>query len=126
LILDLIFFDDSNGLILCVDYGKNDDDDYYGWNDVILRTSNGGNTWEMIYRKRGSSFWGKLFMYGRSVGWVVGGYGMIEHTTDSGQTWQRQYFDLETPLTDGYFLNSKVGWVVGPYGTILHTTNGGF
>lgn len=125
LVLDMIFFDDSSGLILCVDYGKRDDANTYDWHDVMFETKDGGNTWEMIYRKHGSSFWGKLFMDNRTAGWLVSYWGFIQHTTDSGQTWQRQYYDLGRSLTDAYFLNSKVGWAVGQNGTILHTTNGG-
>jgi len=124
-ILDLQFFDESNGLLLCADYGRLDNGNS-AWHDIILKTSDGGNTWDTVYRQHGSSFWcGTLCMPNLAMGWVVNSWGEIVHTVDSGQSWQQQYYDHETSLTDGYFLNSQVGWAVGQYGTILHTTNGG-
>lgn len=121
---DLQFFDESNGVAICATDRKLDNG-AVALHDVMLRTSDGGSTWEEIYQKHGSAFQGKLYMDKGPAGWVVSHTGIIEHTTDSGQTWQRQYYDPGTTLIDMFFLNSEVGWVVGYRGTILHTTNGG-
>ncbi|MFH0800941.1 MAG: YCF48-related protein [bacterium] len=70
-------------------------------------------------------------------GWAVGvepdgGYGMIIHTNDSGNTWVRQGSVNEipdVPLGDVCAINSMNAWVVGDssdgYGLILRTTDGG-
>lgn len=70
-------------------------------------------------------------------GWAVGvepegGYGMIIHTDNSGNTWVRQGSINEIPnvsLEDVCAINSLNAWVVGDssdgYGVILHTIDGG-
>jgi len=74
-------------------------------------------------------------------GWVVGssvsGYGTILHTTDNGDTWNRQGDTTMIPdadLMSVSAVNNQTVWAVGSsypgntgqsFGTILHTTNGG-
>lgn len=57
--------------------------------------------------------------------WVVGYYGTILHSTDSGLTWDIQQSPTQNALFRVRFTNPKRGWISGSYGSILHTTNGG-
>jgi photosystem II stability/assembly factor-like uncharacterized protein len=57
--------------------------------------------------------------------WLVGNYGIIFHSSDSGKTWVEQTSGIKTLLADGVFIDRKTGWVVGIDGTIIHTADGG-
>ena len=70
-----------------------------------------------------------------ATGWVVGGindsYGTILHTTDGGNTWERQGSVAEIPnvgLGGVSAVDGNTAWVVGgneSCGVILYTTDGG-
>ena len=57
--------------------------------------------------------------------WVVGYYGTILHSSDSGLTWEIQQSPTRNALFRVRFKDPKRGWISGSYGSILHTTNGG-
>jgi photosystem II stability/assembly factor-like uncharacterized protein len=57
--------------------------------------------------------------------WVVGYYGTILHSKDSGLTWEIQKSPTQNALFRVRFTNPKSGWISGSYGAILHTTDGG-
>src|SRR5882724_4914835 len=74
------------------------------------------------------------FFIDHKEGWVAGDEGVILHTLNGGQTWQRQATGLRSSLRSVHFLTPDVGWVVGreelPYGmgsvgVVLFTNNGG-
>jgi len=58
-------------------------------------------------------------------GWVVGAFGSIYNTTDTGATWQAQSSGVLQPLFDVDFVDAQQGWAVGRLGVILHTSDGG-
>jgi photosystem II stability/assembly factor-like uncharacterized protein len=67
-------------------------------------------------------------------GWAVGEEGVIWHTIDSGQSWERQPTGVRASLRSLCFLNPYVGWVAGreelPHGggavgVLLFTRDGG-
>ena len=58
-------------------------------------------------------------------GWAVGDWGLIVHTTDGGQSWERQESGVGNWLGDVQFVDANTGWAVGSAGTILHTADGG-
>ncbi len=67
-------------------------------------------------------------------GWAVGDEGVIQHTIDGGQTWERQATGTRASLRSLAFLTPYVGWVVGreeqPHergsiGVLLFTRDGG-
>ena len=71
-----------------------------------------------------------------AIGWAVGnnsgGYGTILHTTDGGQTWERQGTPGEVghgDLTGAAAVNAREAWVAGndggANGVLLHTRDGG-
>jgi photosystem II stability/assembly factor-like uncharacterized protein len=67
-------------------------------------------------------------------GWAVGDEGVIWHSTDGGQHWERQASGVRASLRSLHFLNPYVGWIVGreelPFGAgsagvMLYTNTGG-
>jgi hypothetical protein len=60
----------------------------------------------------------------RSVMWRVGAAGLIEHSSDGGQTWQTQTSNVQAELLAGSAPAEEICWVVGRAGTILRTTDG--
>jgi photosystem II stability/assembly factor-like uncharacterized protein len=67
-------------------------------------------------------------------GWAVGDNGVIWHTIDGGQSWERQPTGLRASLRSVHFLNPYTGWVAGreelPHGQgsvgiLLYTRDGG-
>jgi photosystem II stability/assembly factor-like uncharacterized protein len=70
----------------------------------------------------------------RQEGWAAGDDGVIWHTIDGGQTWERQPTGVTASLRSVHFLNPYTGWVVGreelPHGggsvgVLLFTQDGG-
>lgn len=120
------------------------------WGQVILHTSDGGNTWMTQYKDAPSL--DELFSYHRldSVsfidsknGWAVGTSktisrehkGAIMHTKDGGMTWENEgsnlYDQWDLEFFDVEFLNDKEGWALAtkrfPSQNIFlaHTLDGG-
>jgi photosystem II stability/assembly factor-like uncharacterized protein len=67
-------------------------------------------------------------------GWAVGDEGVVWHTIDSGQTWERQPTGVRASLRSVQFLTAYIGWIAGreelPGGTgsagvLLYTRDGG-
>ena len=58
-------------------------------------------------------------------GWAVGDDGTVVHTSDGGDSWERQDSGTDVKLVRVSFVNPEEGWIVGQFGTILHTSDGG-
>jgi photosystem II stability/assembly factor-like uncharacterized protein len=103
---------------------------------VVLRSSNNGDSWDW----QNTAFrvpWPIMTFVDSLYGWVAGGVansgvaGLINHTTDGGQTWTQQAngigrFNLDIDFVDrdvGWVLN-RVDWYDGP-NRVLGTSNGG-
>jgi len=98
---------------------------------LILKTTDGGINWNDNLTIPGTVNWFEsVYFTEENTGWVVGGGGVMMHTTNAGNTW-----DTVTVPTDSYlhqiqFIDSDYGWVVGTEdnltgGIILRTTDGG-
>ncbi|MFN8134478.1 MAG: YCF48-related protein [Bacteroidales bacterium] len=98
---------------------------------VILRTVDGGKTWETQLTK--PYFFNSVDFINKNVGWAVGskgvsnGEGVILHTNNGGQTWTSQANPIIESIDKVFFLDENNGWVVSNdwWGQIAHTTNGG-
>lgn len=103
---------------------------------IILRTTDGGQTWSEKYSSEPDLNLYSITFMDRPYGWVVGrtseGETVILHSIDSGDSWVEQYRSSYL----GYyhyehlsllFVDRRNGWVI-PRKTsnkILHTTDGG-
>ena len=99
----------------------------YAAGDQILKTTNGGDSWELNSNIGAKS----IHFTNADTGWAVGKYypSSIYNTTNGGSTWNIQYTRNGFSPKSVYFVNSEIGWVVGGGsmigGEILKTTNGG-
>jgi len=110
---------------------------------TILKTADGGDTWE--YQKRESVYnladvWYYDVMFIDNLnGWCVGGRGEVSpstglllHTSDGGRSWSAQSFDSTQCLYGITFVDTVTGWAVGGdwsgshvNAIVLRTTDGG-
>jgi photosystem II stability/assembly factor-like uncharacterized protein len=122
-----------------------------GEHGVILRSDDGGNTWEQAQVPVSVTLTGVHFATPEK-GWAVGHSGVVLHTEDGGRTWIKQLDGRETsrqepngetdstrrdggvallpdspdqPLLDVYFADENRGLVVGAYGRMWATRDGG-
>ncbi len=90
----------------------------------ILKTTNGGDNWNIIYNDTTGNIFTRLQFLNESTGFV-GAYNTLK-TTNGGNNW----FQISTPVPvqDIYVLNEDTIWIVFPnslVGGVFRTTNGG-
>lgn len=95
-----------------------------GYSGTLLRTTDGGKSWEAHYMGRNELI-RRVHFVDAEYGWAVGHRGSIFHSRDGGKTWEVQKEVPNTFLRDISFADRNNGWVVGHESTILHTTDGG-
>lgn len=95
-----------------------------GYSGTLLRTTDGGKSWEAHYMGRNELI-RRVHFVDAEYGWAVGHRGSIFHSRDGGKTWEVQKEVPNTFLRDVSFADRNSGWVVGHESTILHTTDGG-
>ena len=59
-----------------------------------------------------------------NVSWRVGPQGLIQRSTDRGQSWQPQASGVTSDLLGGAAPSDKIAWIAGRAGVILRTTDG--
>jgi len=91
---------------------------------TILRTTDGGKSWDALYVGENQLIRRVSFISDQE-GWAVGHRGSIFHTTDAGNSWEIQFEAPGIYLRDINFVDRNHGWVVGHDATILHTSDGG-
>ncbi len=112
-------------------------DEQYGWavggssnywdNGIILKTINGGKTWQV--NKHPTSIIGNAVYFNDSIYGIIVGFnpfsgGLVRITSDGGETWiSPGVFD--SWLNDVVFTDDSTGWVVGDYGFIWFTEDRG-
>jgi photosystem II stability/assembly factor-like uncharacterized protein len=94
-----------------------------GYNGRILRSEDGGQTWEEISSPSEYSLNQVTFV--GDHGWAVGHHGEIIHSRDRGKTWTSQQVDTEKTLFSVSFVDSLHGWACGDESTFAWTNNGG-
>ena len=94
---------------------------------LILRTTDGGKTWEKVDAPKGVSENLLAMSRGkdRNQIWAVGPEATIIHSTDGGKTWEDQSLHKDEALNGVAFLDDKNGWVQGEFGVIKHTLGRG-
>ena len=112
------FVNDSCGWILC-EYGDNVG---IQGNDYLLRTTDGGDTWEKLSFNVSNNRITDFQFINNNVGFC--GYNGLFKSTDGGNTWIRKLSSGN--YTDYHclqFVNDSVGWTAGQ--AIHKTTDGG-
>ena len=118
----------------------------YGWAagamGTILRTEDGGETWERAALRSDADLY-RVDFVDSLHGWAAGGrlriaesneamrhdkrggYAYIYHTRDGGKTWQCQYGERGRHLFALDFVDRNTGYACGERGILLKTTDGG-
>ncbi len=93
---------------------------------TILRTTNGGSTWQVQLNAAGitDQLFGIQFAT-QDTGWAVGEFGRLLKTTDAGESWFAQTVPTIYDLYSVEFVSSTTGWVAGSQGVVFQTTDGG-
>jgi photosystem II stability/assembly factor-like uncharacterized protein len=104
-----------------------------GYWGTVLRSSDGGQTWERGSTPSSATLYGVDFATAQR-GWAVGGNGALLVTSDGGATWQAQTVELvdevgdtlplDTTLFDVSAVSENEAWAVGDLGLLLHTRDG--
>jgi photosystem II stability/assembly factor-like uncharacterized protein len=90
---------------------------------AIVRTTDGGSTWETVYFSDEELLGIDFTLDG--IGYAVGDHGVILQSLDGGQTWMSQDSGVSTRLRSVDFPSETKGIVVGDSGVILRTENQG-
>lgn len=96
-----------------------------GIEGTLLKTQDGGDTWEILPTGTSLSLYTVFVKYGK--GWIVGEKGAYLMSEDGGSTWTI-YDDAiksRAALRDIFFSSADSGWAVGMGGTVVHTADGG-
>src|SRR5260370_27428666 len=98
-----------------------------GEQSLILRTTDGGKTWDKVDAPKAVSENLLAMSRGKDPNqiWAVGPEASIIHSADGGKTWEDQSLHKDEALNGVAFLDDKNGWVQGEFGVIKHTLDGG-
>ena len=113
---DLYFVDQNNGWVA-------GDSSAYG---VILRTSDGGDSWTKIFETY-FGYLSSIKFASQNIGYAVGENSIVAKTSDGGSTW----FDIVVisqgnyDWQDVYFVDDNIGWLVDLFGAVVKTSDGG-
>ncbi len=124
-IVDVLFLDDQNGWALT------DARSYPDMSIQLLKTSNGGTSWELINTGRTGNITigyairtGKIFFQNENIGWVLGAQCDLIKTTDGGENWSTVSLPEEYYNTHSIaFSDDKLGIICGE--TTFKTSDGG-
>lgn len=99
---------------------------FIGMSNLILKTTNGGNSWLTINTGISITIYSLSFI-NENTGWGSGNGGMVIKTTNGGLNWQQTHQDSSYYLWDIFFVDSQTGWLScgSAYQRIKKTTNGG-
>jgi len=93
---------------------------------TILKTTDGGSTWDMNYSAYGNWLY-TIYFATPKKGWAAGAEGYVMKTEDGGKNWQYLYLDIGYDnLLSIHFSDPDTGWVVGGQDNIFKSTDGGY
>jgi photosystem II stability/assembly factor-like uncharacterized protein len=113
---DLYFADQNNGWVV-------GDSLAYG---VILRTSDGGDSWIKIFETY-FGYLSSIKFASQNIGYSAGENSIVAKTSDGGLTWSdivvisQGNYDWQ----EVYFVDDNIGWLVDLFGAVIKTTDGG-
>ncbi len=98
-----------------------------GWlvtrsSDKVYRTTDSGNTWDMIASLGFNLV--EIYFFDEYTG-IITGEGFIAKTTDGGFDWQSVYDSAGVTFGHISFFDSSLGWVATDVGLVYHTNNSG-
>lgn len=95
---------------------------YVCGDDVLLKTTNAGSSWN---KTAFPGVWNFICFVNSSTGYLCGNAGKILKTTNEGNNWFQLNTGVTSNLTSLKFINENTGYVTGWGKTFLKTTDGG-
>jgi len=104
-------------------------DEMNGWvtGRGIIRTKDGGNTWEHLdvpFLERYNHY--NIYFLNNNIGWASSNDSTILKTLDGGDSWDSIEYTLGSRVSDVYFFDEMNGFACGSQGTIGRTFDGGY
>jgi len=90
-----------------------------GYNDVILKTLDGGNLWTIDHSTSNGRYLMSVFFLDSLNGWAVGDFGEIYKY--DGSSWTLQNSNLMQNITCIYFADIRHGWATSWGGKLVYT-----
>jgi photosystem II stability/assembly factor-like uncharacterized protein len=124
---DLFFLDKSRGWAIGYSEGIDENSYDFYWATEILKTTNGGTSWQIISFDYLSMmlYQPQIFFVNKDDGWIYDDFSSkLYRTIDGGSHWEV----LQTAIigiNDLFFSNPDNGWVVTYNGKIFRSTDGG-
>jgi photosystem II stability/assembly factor-like uncharacterized protein len=124
-LVDCYFWSADSGIVV----GGYSRTSYQVGNAVVLITTNGGASWQRVYKSDRTGEWcWKISFISRSNGFISierhSGLSYFLKTIDGGFSWQEKVFREYDQEGIG-FINDNTGWIGGWTGPTYKTTNGG-
>lgn len=94
------------------------------WEPKILKTENGGLTWETTYLPDHGDLI-NLYFYNEQIGFVSSDYYGVLKTIDGGKNWFNPTDNNLQYIYDFEFISEDIGYAGGNYGQIYKTLDGG-
>lgn len=92
---------------------------------LIMRTKDGGLTWEEVVPPIPNYDLSKVFFTSVNKGFIIGERGTLLTTTDGGDSWFTLNSGTAASLTAIEFISATKGFITTVYGDILSTVDGG-
>jgi photosystem II stability/assembly factor-like uncharacterized protein len=107
-----------------VDFPSPDTGYIVGDNSLLMRTIDGGETWENLEFPTPETQLRNINFINNNKGFIA--YDNIIYTShDAGETWEIVNVDILTGLWETYFYNDTIGFAFGYYCAIAKTVDGG-
>ncbi|MBV6479740.1 MAG: Ycf48-like protein [Ignavibacteria bacterium] len=125
-VISCVYFEENTGWA-CGYYW----DDTGGDTDIVLKTTDIGNSWLIKYKEPGRfhSRADEIFAIENNV-WLAGIDSIILMSTNFGDSWIKSYLSPVKDIKTIFFINNHTGWIGGSRfpdtTTIMKTTNSGF
>ena len=100
-----------------------------GRDGEIFKTIDGGMNWTMPSSNTSAAF-GDIYFISATEGWIIAEtfQDTIWHTTDAGDTWDKEVLPFRTYWSEMKFIDELNGWIAGGSsfaGRVLRTIDGG-
>ncbi len=106
-------------------FGDRDHGVAVGAGGNIVRTTDGGNTWNEVEPPTGRPDLLAVRMFGPSMGFYSGNAAMLYATEDGGATWRNRQSGGWAQTRTVFALDGDHAWAACDGGEVLRTTNGG-